>query len=824
MKTCNAKLSVGVLAIAVQSALAVMFSMPLLAQAQTAATTEADEVAALVHPANFIEVGAGNVSESSAKFGEYNGLSRSGGYAVGNFSYRGGSAYDGGEGVYRWGVSGVDVGTKSHELGATAASQGQWNIGFRFDELTHAITDTYQSPFIGVMGGNVFTLPGNFGIINTTAITNNNSQLVGTRNLNAAQLGDFNTYNVGTTRKTSAFSAGYIINRQWNLQFDYSHLNQSGAKLISGGSSSVTTGIGAAGIWAAEDMITLMNPTDYQTDTFNLALNWTGETGFFSGSLYSSLFNDGTAGLYWQNPMGKGSATTGATTTTLAGGYQPDMLSTAPNNIFNQINAKGGYSFTPTTKVAGGVSYGHNTQAAGYTSDLMMMQPGGLPETALNGLVITKNVNAKVTDSSVKHLTLNAGFKYNERENLSDSHVYLMYDLGALQRLEINTPYSNSKTEYELAAAYRITSAQNLSLAYTNEGIERWCQNVAGAVSPTLNGGVSPANAQCVIVPSSKEDKLALAYRYKVSGDLNLNASYSHASRKSTVDQNALTPLNDGKGNNMTGFINSGNFPGFVSFFDASRDQDLAKLGANWQPMDVLSLSLSGKYTKDQYKDEPLGAQKGHSSSVNFDTSLNFSENGTISFYATEQDRYRYTLSGASAGSVPNAVGQNSDNNTAAFPALIAPSNVFSNSLHDKDTTVGLNLQQKGLLDGKLDMTADVSLALGNTYYTTGVPYYYLSPASTAVNSATCASSAVLSCGSTPTITNRTLQFKLTGQYQVNKHSKIAVRYMYQKENTNDYYYNVYQYGFSSSTMLPTNQQSPNYSVNAVAATYIYSF
>jgi hypothetical protein len=328
-----------------------------------------------------------------------------------------------------------------------------------------------------------------------------------------------------------------------------------------------------------------------------------------------------------------------------------------------------------------------------------------------------------------------------------------------------------------------------------------------------------------VIVPYSKENKVTLGYRFKVSGDLNLGATLSEAHRKATVDQNAITPLNDGMTNNQAGFINSGNFPGYVSFFDASRNENLAKADANWQALDNLNLSLSGKYTKDEYPDSTLGMQNGHSSSINFDSTLAYAENGTVSFYATAQKRDMFYKNGANPGNgQPGAVGSNNDNNTPAYPALIAPSNVFNNTLNDKDTTLGLNLQQKGLVNGKLDLNGDVSLSLGNTVYTNEVPYYWLSPTSTAVNSSTCASSAVLSCGSTPAITNRTLQFKLAGIYSVDKHNKVTVRYMYQKENAVDYYYNVYQMGYSTSTAMPTNQVAPNYTVNVVALSYTHLF
>jgi len=839
MKTCNENFASGVLVLAVQSALAMMFAMPLMASAQTAAavqpaaTAETDEVAALVRPTNSVEIGVGNVSDSSAKFGEYNGLNKAGGYGVGNFMVRGGDAYDGAAGVRRWGVYGTDIGTTSREAGANIADQGLWSVGVRYDELYHAISDTYQSPEVGVMGGNVFTFPSNFGLINTTAIANSNSEAVGSRNLNAAQKGDFQKYDVGTNRKNSSVATGFNFDRQWSVAFDYNHLDQTGAKIISGGTTKWNTVSGngspanVAGAFVGEAMVMQMNPTQYKTDTFNLALNYVGENAYFTAGLFSSLFTDEVNGLYFQNPFGTGSNKTGVLTTTLAAGYQPDMLSTAPNNIFNQVNFKGGFAVTPTTKVAGGFSYGRNNQNQPYNVDTTIIQAIGMPlaQTSLEGLVITKNINLKVVDTSFKALTLDASAKYNERDNESPSYETLMYDIGGGKRLEVNAPYSNSKKEYELGAGYRLTSAQNVRLAYTYEDVERWCQNYASAVSPTVGGGTLPAGSQCVIVPNSTENKVALSYRFKVTGDLNVGAVASEAHRRATVDQNAITPLNEGMTNNQTGFINSGNFPGYVAFFDASRNQKIAKADANWQALDSLNLSLSGKYTKDEYPDSTLGVQNGHSSSLNFDSTLAYSETGTVSFYATGQKRDSYYENGANPGNgQPGAVGSQNDNNTPAYPALIAPSNVFNTSLHDKDTTLGLNLQQKGLLGGRLEVNGDAALSLGNTYYTTEVPYYWLSPTSTALNSATCASLAVMSCGSTPNITNRTLQFKLAGIYQVDKHNKVTVRYMYQKENAVDYFYNVYQMGYSTSTAMPTNQVAPNYTVNAVALSYTHLF
>jgi hypothetical protein len=47
---------------------------------------------------------------------------------------------------------------------------------------------------------------------------------------------------------------------------------------------------------------------------------------------------------------------------------------------------------------------------------------------------------------------------------------------------------------------------------------------------------------------------------------------------------------------------------------------------------------------------------------------------------------------------------------------------------------------------------------------------------------------------------------------------------LYKKLKSDDYYYSAYQLGWTDVTVLPTNQQAPNYSVNVLMASYMYSF
>jgi len=90
MKTRSEKMNLSAMNLAVQGALAAMCVLSAMAQAAD------DEVTALTQPTNTIEIGVENVSRTSAKFGEYTGLRKSGGELIGNFSVSGGDAYNGG--------------------------------------------------------------------------------------------------------------------------------------------------------------------------------------------------------------------------------------------------------------------------------------------------------------------------------------------------------------------------------------------------------------------------------------------------------------------------------------------------------------------------------------------------------------------------------------------------------------------------------------------------------------------------------------------------------------------------------------------------------
>ena len=732
-----------------------------------------------------VEVGVAAPSAASAKFGEYNGLSKVEGGVVLNANIRGGDAYGAGTGSQRWELKASDLGTTSRELGANYSEQGQWNIGFNYDELKHNLSDTYQTPYTGAAGSNSFTLPG-FGLApNTTT-------------LSGPQLGAYQNVNIDTTRKNTSVNAGVEINSRLGLKFDYNHLEQTGSKLMAFGSA----GFASSGTAPAGEAVSILpNPTQYQTDTVNLAVNWTGDNANMTAAYYGSIFRDGYDRVNF---------------TTFATANNLQTMSTAPGNDFHQLSLSGGYGLTPTTKLTGSVSTARNTQNDAFVVDsFMYVNTGTAPgnaNTSLGGVVVTQHADLKLTDKTTQDLTLSASYKYDLRDNQTASAIYNFQAIGANNIAYYpNTPLSFRKNQAELAADYRLDKTQRVRLAYNREDVARWCDQYA------VGGSNYPAGTNCVVAVSSNDDKLSATYRAMATEELATNLGYSYSKRVTTSDPNAIVSMIGVRGGDTGSTVgtikglNGGDYLGFYPFFDASRTQQMTKAGFNWQANDALTVGFSARYTDDRY-DSLYGVQSGNGRGVNVDATYTYTENSSVTAYVTQQSNERQLTS--QQRSIAQGAG------AASATAIAIPAGAtWTNNLKTEDLTLGISSRKGGLMGGQLDLVGDLSYSLGRSSYGTVLNY---STATT--GGVVCSDPRILSCGNLPDIRAEVVSLKLTGHYQVDKASKVALGYLFQKLSSEDYLYNGLQYGSNPSSMLATNQAAPNYSINAVTLTYIYNF
>ena len=724
-----------------------------------------EEAAALKNPTSTVTVEEIYVSQGSQKFGEYNGLNKQGGYINGNVNVRGGDGYRKNEqgDTTRWSIQGTDLGLSDRSASVGYSDQGNWNGTIGYDALQHNMAPGYQTPYQGSMGGNSFILPSGFG---TAANTNA---------LNAQQKSQFTTTDISTTRQNTSINAGKILENGLSTTLDFNHLEQSGAKLQGFGSMKNGTALGEA-------VSILPSPTNYQTDTVTAGLNWQGEKARLSGSYFGSFFRDGNNGVQFQ---------------TFAGGNQMQTMSTMPSNQLQQLNFGGGYDFSSKTKFAGNLSYGRNTQNSSSSYDPYMLL-AGFQAPAFNGLVNTAHVDFKLTDQSVKNLSLAAGYKFDSRENISQSNIQRLYGInGGNLTYYPNTPLSTRKSLIELAGDYRLSTDQKLRLAYQNQYLSRFCNQYATGISnaPTSPQSQYPAGADCVTANFSRTNNIDASYKLRATEGVDVKVAYAMDIRQTTWNQNAIAAFSTA--NKNPGFLpgqNGGDWLGYQPFFEASRNQQAAKANVTWQAAEELSFVAGGKWAYSFYPNSTFGVKNSTVLSLNFDANYNYAENATAMMYVVQQNGQR---------------------NMTNFNSLTTGS--WNNQLQENDTTFGIGMKHAGLLSGKLTLTGDATYSLGQTGYTTGLNY----PTS---GTATCSAPSAGTCGSPGTIRNAMASLKFGGSYEIDKHSKLGLRYIYQHLTSNDYYYNGLQMGTTPTSVMPTNQNSGSYSVNVIAASYTYSF
>lgn len=141
-----------------------------------------------------VELGMGNVTEDSYKFGEYSGLNEKGAFLLGdaNFYYRNPDAS-------YLNLSISDIGIDSRSLSLKGGKQGSYKFFLSYDEIPHHISDTGVTPFIG-SGSASLTLPPAWVSAATTASMPTLS-------------GSLQTVGLGTQRKRVAYGISFSRTR-----------------------------------------------------------------------------------------------------------------------------------------------------------------------------------------------------------------------------------------------------------------------------------------------------------------------------------------------------------------------------------------------------------------------------------------------------------------------------------------------------------------------------------------------------------------------------------------------------------------------------------
>lgn len=721
-----------------------------------------DEIAVLTKPESRIELGAGNVSAGSTKFGDYTGLDKSGNHAIANTSLT-----LRGENAGYLELNATNLGLDSRSLSADGGVQGNFGVRINYDELPHFWAHGYQSPYQG-LGSNFATLPAGWVRPAAAPTTTANATLQAEINAN------MHSFEIKTDRKTLGLGVNKFVSDRWELVANFKRDEKQGNKLIgavvgySGGNPRATI---------------LPEPVDWTTDQAEIFARYSFEKLQFQVGYYGSIFKNDNQALKWQNAY-PGTVWGGA-----ASDYSIAQVGLPPDNQFHQLNASVGYSFSPVSRLNGAFSIGRatqNEQFLPYTVNPAITVNQALPRSSLNGEVITTNASLNFTTKLMPKLGLVAGYRYYDRDNRTPQSQYNYVGGDSVNqsatlnssRVRTNLPVDSTKHQVNAELDYQLAPETKVKLGYEFDHVRKTFEAIDWEKEQTVKTGIKHRFGEMTSAGVDYEysDRQTSAY----NGSAPFVASYSAQYIAGTVNPNFIWD----------------NVPTQKKFFMAPRKRDKLRAFVNFSPVDRLDLEFSADYKDDRYTHSELGLRQASGWAGNFDASLVVSENLTGNMFVTVEN-YQ--------------TNQRSVNLGATQANYTDVNRYWTADINDRTYTWGLGFRA----------TPFEKLELGGNF----VQAY--SKGKTAIS---LASASAGTAAGMPDLNSRMDRFDLFGNYQLQKDLKLRMQYIHQRFRSTDWAFDQVAAAASAANsnglanVIGTNQVSPDYTVDVVGISAIYSF
>ncbi|MGZ5642649.1 MAG: MtrB/PioB family decaheme-associated outer membrane protein [Usitatibacter sp.] len=783
---------------AVQGALAALAFIP-------AAYASDEDPAERAKATNQIEVGALYVDKSSAKFGEFNGLDKSGTYGIVNFQLFGPAPDDS---AMRWRLFGLDLGLDTRSLQGEVGEQGKWRVTAGYDGVPRHYSDTYRTMWQGA-GSTSLTLPAGYPAASTRLSVSNsaggllaNWNNIQSPNATATTTGggpatlipaNMNNFEVGTERKRSNLGASIIFAPGWSVTASLKHEEKDGTKL-SGINIGRFSGLSAL----------LPEPISNTIDQFEGAVSYVGKDFHFSVGYYGSIYKNDT-NLWTVENAGANNAVLNNVA----------RLAGSPDNEMHQFLFSGGYKFSPTTRLTVSGSEARLTQ-----NESFIDSPAGstwvVPSSSPNAKVINSFFLAKLVSNPIPNLGINAAYRYEDRDNRTPIRDFLTtVDVSGASTQFSNEPIDRRVQQFNLDGDYRLGRGQSVKAGYEWQEIRR-----------TSKADESPFRAD-----KTRENTMRVEYRNSFNELVTGRVSYAYSQRRlDEYEQGNPQPTNP-----------PAPFPaadpllgGFEQFFLADRNRDKLRSTLNFQASDSVSLQGTLDYNQDKYPNLAFGLKESKSWVGSLDAAFAASETLTFNaFYTYEDMKMQLDSLAIARGTtasilVPHVSGPPCAPYTGVANTLPADyytdsCRQWSESQADKIHTLGVGVRYRGLFGGRLDLSGELAYSkaktpinvTGGTYYSNGVP-----------NSAT--ANVFVAAQSFPEVTSEMTDLRLKGTYALDKSSAIRVMYQYRKLKSSDWAYDAYINSalgvLAVQSYIGPAITSPNYDVNVIGVSYIYRF
>ena len=365
-----------------------------------------------------VDVGVGDVTDDSQKFGDYTGLNKKGGFLV-----LGGNASRRGDDGYYADLTAEDLGLDNRRLYGRAGREGLYSLRIGYQEIPRHLTEGAHTPFLG-SGGNALTLPAGFPAADTPSMPLSTTLA---------------PIDIGFKYKRLQLGGTVLGGRDWSGYLDFRHDERDGTRPTSGSFFSTASQFAA--------------PVNEKTDQGELGLAYSTRRAQATVSYTFSTFHNDNSSVTWSNPFFP-----------VVAGANTGQLALAPDNQFQQLRGTAGYDITPTIRLSVDGAYGRLTQddsflPATLNASLAPSVPA-LPSSNLGGRVDTYNGSVKLTAAPLAGLRLTGLYEYDRRDNKTPVQTFpiVTTDMFVQPGTRTNTPFGYTINRGKLLGDYAAAS------------------------------------------------------------------------------------------------------------------------------------------------------------------------------------------------------------------------------------------------------------------------------------------------------------------------------------------------------------------------------
>lgn len=401
-----------------------------------------------------VTVGAGSVSDATAKFGEYNDLDEDGGYAIASFDGRSRT-----ETGWYLSYEGHKLGLDTRDAAVTVGKEGIFSARLSYDGIVrHQYGDEDTStPFsVGADGQSLFLPSGWVRAGSTTGMTMLSASLT--------------PIAIETERKAGGVDLKWRVAKSFDLFANFRSEDKQGTRI--------------AGVGNFVNALQIPKPIDSTTESYEFGVQWNASMGFVRASYYVSKYDNEYNGLTWDNPY------------TAFNGMITGGTAVAPDNKLKQFLLNAGVHLAYDTSISFQAAMGKVEQDSplmAFTTNTAL-SPGALPRDSLNGDLKVNHYGLNLSSRPFDKVYIRGSARYDQRKDETAAITFADGYVESDQFVTIGayTPqrYDYLRRQGELEGEYALWENVRFFIGMRGEKLRRTNQDVDETTEGTGYSGV----------------------------------------------------------------------------------------------------------------------------------------------------------------------------------------------------------------------------------------------------------------------------------------------------------------------------------------------